>query len=59
MNPKDEEIRVTVGDSKTLTGTKLEVWHGYQRRDRKLHSVKLSNTAVIPGLHTNIFSVTR
>ena len=31
----------------------------YPKRDGKLHHVTLSNTAVIPGLHKNIFSMTQ
>ena len=36
-NLKESKTRVTVGDSKTITGTKGVNWHGYQRRDRKFH----------------------
>ena len=54
-NLKDSETRFTVGDSRTLTGKKCGDWHGYQRRDGKLHRVMLSNTYVIPGLYENNF----
>ena len=57
-NHKDAEARVAVGDSRTLTGTKCGDWHRYQKRDGKLHHVTLSDTAIIPGRHTNIFSMT-
>ena len=33
--------------------------HNYHRRDGKIHCVMLSNMAVIPGLHVNLFSVTQ
>ena len=42
----------------SLTGKKCGGWHGYQRRDEKIHRMKLSNTVVITGLHANIFSMT-
>ena len=32
--------------------------HGWQKSDKKVHCVVLTNLAVIPGLHANIFSVT-
>ena len=57
-NIKNSETRVTTGDSRTITGVKHGDWSGYQRRDRKLHHMTLSNTAVIPGLHKNIFKKT-
>ena len=58
-NLKDSKTRVTVGDSRIITGTKRGDWHGYQRHDGKLHCVMLTNTAIIPGLHANLFSVIR
>ena len=57
MNLKDAETRVIVGHSRTLTEKKCGGWPGYHISDRKLHHVTLSIRAVIPGLHTNIFSV--
>ena len=48
---KDNKTIVTVGDSRTLTGTKYGDWYGYQICDRKIHRVTLLNTDVIPGLH--------
>ena len=57
-NLKDAETRVTVGDSKNLTGTKHGNRYGHQRLDGKLHHMTLSNRAVITGLHANIFSTT-
>ena len=58
LNLKDAETRVTVGESRSLTGTKRGNCHGDRICDRKLHRVTLSNTAVIIGLHTNILCVT-
>ena len=58
-NLKDIKTKVTVGDHKTLTVKKRGDWHGCQKRNRKLHHLTLTNTAVIPGLHANLFSVTR
>ena len=58
-NLKDTEIRVTIGDSRTLAITKHGDWHGYQILDRNLHRMTLTNTDAIPGIHTNVFSVTR
>ena len=56
-NLKDIETRFTIGDSRTLT-KKRDDCYGYHIHDGKLHSMKLSHTYVIPGLHANIFSVT-
>ena len=56
-NLKDTKTKVTVGDRKTLTGTKKGDWHGWQKRDRKLHYVKLTNIEVISDLHENLLSV--
>ena len=36
-NLKDAQKRVTIGDSRTLTGTKCGNWHGWHRRDGKIH----------------------
>ena len=58
-NLKDAKKRVTVVDSRTLTGEKRGNWNGWKRRDRKLHGVKLRNMAIIPGLHKNKSSMTR
>ena len=54
-NVKDTKTRVTVGDSRTLTGQKCVKWHDHQRSDIKFHCVSLSNMTVIPGLYTNLF----
>ena len=59
MNLKDFKTQVTIGDSRTLTGTTFGNWHGWQRRDRKIHRVTITNTYVIPCMHENIFSVTQ
>ena len=56
-NLHSTETKVTVGDSGTLTEIKCGNWHVYQKRDRKLHCVKLSDMALIPSLHANLFRV--
>ena len=58
-NLKDAETQVTVGYSRNITGIKCGDWNGYQRRDGTLHHMTLSNMIIIPGLHANIFSMTR
>ena len=57
-NIKDTKTKVTVGDRKTLTGTKRVDWHFCHKRNGKLHDVTLTNMAVITGLYVNLFSVT-
>ena len=59
MKLKDSETRVTVGDIITLMGKKCGDCRGYQKIDGKIHHMTLSDTAWIPGLNTNTFSVTR
>ena len=54
INLQDVEIRVTVGYSGTLIGTKNDNCRGYQKDDRKLHLLILYDMDVIPGLHENI-----
>ena len=56
-NFKDAVTRVTVVDIRTLTGTKRGKYKSWQRRDRKLHSVKLTNISAILGPQKNIFSM--
>ena len=56
-NLKDAKTRVTVGDSRTLTGGKGGNWHGYQRHAGKIHCVMLSNADIVSGLHVNLFRV--
>ena len=51
--------KVIVGDSEKLTEKKLSDWNGYQKCEGKIHHVTLYDTAVIPGLNINLFSVTR
>ena len=58
-NLKNSKTRVTVEYSVKFTGIKHDNRKGYQKHDDKLHRVVLSNSAVIPGVHKNIFSVTR
>ena len=58
-NLKNDETRVTVGDNRTLTGTKGGDWNRYKRREGKTHNMTLSNTDVITGLKSNLFSMTR
>ena len=56
-NLVDEETRVTVGVSRTLTGTKRGIWHDYHKHDVRLHHVALSSTSLSPGLYANSFIV--
>ena len=58
-NLHGEETRITVGDIGTLTRTKIGNWHIYQKRDRKLHYIHLSDRAAIPGLHEKLLSMTQ
>ena len=58
-NLNDYKTQVTIGYSRNHDGTKHDNWNGYQRRDRKLHRVTLSNMYIIPGLYSNVFIVTR
>ena len=58
-NLKDTETQVTAVDSRTRTGGECGDWNGYQIHDRKIYSVKLSYTTVIPCLKVNIFSMTQ
>ena len=58
-NLKDAKAQVTVGDIRTPTRTKRGNWHICQKRDRKLNYTMLTNTAVMQGLHTNLFRVMR
>ena len=55
-NLKNDEIQVTIGDSRNLTGKNRGNWNVYERHARKLHCVTLSNTYVIPGLYGDLFS---
>ena len=57
-NLKGAKTRVTVGDSRALNGEKRGKWHGWHKHDGKLHCMNLTNTAVITGLHANLFIVT-
>ena len=58
-NLRDVETRVIIGYSGILTGGKGGNWHGYQKREGEIYLVILSDTALIPGLHKNLFSVVR
>ena len=58
-NLKDLENRVTVGEIINLTGTRHGDWYDFKRRDGKLHHATLTNTTVISGLQSNLFSVTQ
>ena len=58
-NLKDSKTLVTVGYSRKITGAKCGNWHIWHRLDIILQRATLTNMAVIPGPHTNIFSVTR
>ena len=58
-NLRDAETRVTIGDTRTLTGKKRGNWYIYQRRGIKLHCVTLFNTELFPGLHAYLFNLSR
>ena len=47
------------GNNKTMMGLLRGYWKGYQKRDGKFYQVTCTNTAYIPDLSVNIFSVTR
>ena len=59
MNLKNSETRFIIGYSRTLTGTKHGDCRIYQRCDRKLHCVTLSNTSAISVKNTNLFIITQ
>ena len=50
---------VNTGNNKTMMGLLWGYWKGYQKRDGKFYQVTCTNTAYIPDLSVNIFSVTR
>ena len=52
-NLKEAETQVIVEDSIILTGTKRGDLYCCRIHDRKLHCIKLSNTAAIPGLYNH------
>ena len=58
-NLHNTKTQVTIGDSGTLTRKKRGDWHGYQKCDGILHHVTLFDMEIIPGLHTNLFSMER
>ena len=58
-NLKETETKVTIGDRKNLTRKKCGDWSGWQKDNRKLHHVTLTNTAAISALYANLFNVTR
>ena len=53
---RDEGKRVVIGHSGTFTRKKCSSWHEYQKRDRRIHHTTLSDKAIIPGPHANLFS---
>ena len=57
-NIKDAKAIFAIGYRKPFTRTKHGDWHGWHKRDGKLHHKTLTNTAVIPVVHANLFSVT-
>ena len=54
-NIKDQERKVAVGDSVTLSRTKCGNWHGFQKPDKKVHCMTFSDKAVIIGPQENLF----
>ena len=58
-NLKETETKFTVGDRRTLNGTKRADWHGWKKCNRKINHVTLTNTTIISGLQSNLFSVTQ
>ena len=56
-NLQDAETIVTIGGSGTLTRTKRGYYHGYQKRDGKLHCGTSTDISIITGLHANPFSI--
>ena len=50
----DTETRVSTGDSVTLNGIKRDNFHGYQKRDKKLHFVKIYDPSIIPGIRKKL-----
>ena len=54
-NLSDEETEITVGYSRTLTGTKHGNWHRYHKYDKKIHRMMLSDTTILPGLYRETF----
>ena len=55
-NPNYTETGVTIRDSEKLTKKHIN-WHGYQKCDKNLHHVKLSDTAIITISHGIRFSM--
>ena len=53
-NLHDAKTKVTVGDSGIIIGTKRGGLHGYQKHDKKLYCVTLSDTSVIPVIPKKI-----
>ena len=57
INLNDSQTQVTTGGIITITGKKHGDWHVYNKRDRKILCVTLSNMDLKPGLHDNLFIV--
>ena len=58
-NLNNAETGVTIGDSRTFTGKNVVIGTSIINVTENSIILTLSDTAVIPGLHSNLFSVTR
>ena len=58
-NLREVKTVVKTGINKTMTGLLRGDWKGLQKRDRKFYLVTSTDTAYIPYLSVNIFSMTR
>ena len=58
-NLREVKRVVRRGNKKSITGSLRGDWKGYQKRDGKFYSVMCTDTAYIPDLSINIFSMTR
>ena len=56
---KNVETKVTIGYSETITGTKCGYYYIYYKCYEKLHRLMFTNVSKIPGLHKNLFNVTK
>ena len=58
-NLREVKTVVKIGNKKTTTSSLWGDWKGYQKRYGKVYPVKCTDTAYIPGLMVNIYSMTR
>ena len=57
-NLREVKTVVKTGNKKTMTGLLQGNWKRYQKSDGKFYPVTCTDTAYIPNLSVNIFSVT-